>query len=442
MRRDGSRSAKGLRSACGAATLPARTAMSTSALTPVPGAMPADTGFMPMARMPGRDECAQQRHGNDRLADAGVGAGDENAARHGSPFPGVRTRQLHDRMTLRACASVRPSTHARRPPRTSPERGRPAASPRAPTACAASVRVPSGRAAGRASHWSRPVPSTRASALRRRRTSAVNCSMSITGSAKPAATSMSPTSCMSVKRLVCVWPSTRAKAARISFSVSGPNVVKVNSPPTLSTRRISANARGRSLTHCNARLLQMRSKATPENGSALMSPQTKSGADWPPAAIALGSRRREQGPCAPCAIPCRCHHRQRGIECHDARAGIAYRQFADRLAGTATGVEDHSRRDPDVVEARRHARADFALQHRRRVVRRRGPCECAPHHARIHVARIGCRKARLSGTKEVLDQACEFVAMRQERRVRRPGQFDETRLRQGPTEPASRLGRA
>ena len=38
---------------------------------------------------------------------------------------------------------------------------------------------------------------------------------------------------MSTKRLVCVWPSARANAARSSFSVSGPNVVNVNEPADL-----------------------------------------------------------------------------------------------------------------------------------------------------------------------------------------------------------------
>jgi hypothetical protein len=80
---------------------------------------------------------------------------------------------------------------------------------------------------------------------------------------------------MSMKRLVCVNPSARANALRISRKVSGPNVVNETSPPTLRTRRHSAKTRGTSFTHCSARLLQTRSNATPRSGSALMSPHTQ-----------------------------------------------------------------------------------------------------------------------------------------------------------------------
>jgi hypothetical protein len=126
----------------------------------------------------------------------------------------------------------------------------------------------------------------------------VTCSMSITGSAKPAATSMSPMSCMSTKRFVCVAASMPANARRNSPSVSGPNVVNVNSPPTFSTRRTSPNARGRSFTHCSARLLQTRSALTPRNGSAFRSAQTKRGAFCSRAGRSGASRRSNTERCA------------------------------------------------------------------------------------------------------------------------------------------------
>ncbi len=123
-----------------------------------------------------------------------------------------------------------------------------------------------------------PIAFNSASSARGDSNVSVTCSMSITGSANPACTSMSPMSCMSMKRFVWVCASTPANAARSSRNVSGPNVVNDSRPPTFSTRLNSANARGRSFTHCSARLLQTRSAQTPANGSALMSAQTKRGA--------------------------------------------------------------------------------------------------------------------------------------------------------------------
>ncbi len=89
-------------------------------------------------------------------------------------------------------------------------------------------------------------------------------------------------------------PRTRARSSR---SVSGPNVVNDSSPPTLSTRRNSANARGRSFTHCSARLLHTRSTHTPGNGSALMSAQTNRGAAAPRAGASGASSRRSSECC-------------------------------------------------------------------------------------------------------------------------------------------------
>ena len=76
--------AHGLRSASGASTLPARC---KHVHIGIDGTVGVDTRghglpMSPAARSPGRDQRAQQGGGDDGFADARVGAGDEDAARH------------------------------------------------------------------------------------------------------------------------------------------------------------------------------------------------------------------------------------------------------------------------------------------------------------------------------------------------------------------------
>ena len=194
-------------------------ARATSALSRVAGSNPAATGFMPTARTAGaRQARAAAPIATRGLADAGVGAGDEDAARTASRQVAAGPLQPDDRVAFRRRAAARPSTHGRRRPRTSPECARPRAAPRA-RAIARDQRArpvrparPSARRVRRADRLE--LAQQRAAA---RRTSASTCSMSMTGSAKPAWTSMSPMSCMSTKRLVCVRPSTpRERRAQLA----------------------------------------------------------------------------------------------------------------------------------------------------------------------------------------------------------------------------------
>ena len=96
-------------------------------------------------------------------------------------------------------------------------------------------------------------------------------------------------------------------------------------------------------------------------------------------------------------------------------------------------------READVVEALRHARADLALQHRRGVVGRRGARERAPHRARIDLARVGRRKARVSAAStKPASAAANAVGMRKERRMRRAVDLAIRRARQCMREPTRR----
>ena len=79
----------------------------------------------PTARTPGGDERAQQRARDDGLADAGVGAGDEDAARVARhPVTRRAAARLTIGVALGRALAARPSTRGRRRPRTSPECGR------------------------------------------------------------------------------------------------------------------------------------------------------------------------------------------------------------------------------------------------------------------------------------------------------------------------------
>ena len=104
-------------------------------------------------------------------------------------------------------------------------------------------------------------------AARRRSASAAPCPSPDRRS--PAPTSMSPRSCMSTKRLMCVWPSTRANArAQLLQRVGAERREHEEAADRAARAANSANARGRSSTHCSARLLQTRSTRRRASGSA------------------------------------------------------------------------------------------------------------------------------------------------------------------------------
>ena len=64
--------------------------------------MPAATGFMPDGAHARDGQRAQQRRGDDGLADAGIGAGDENAAR-----ACVKSVRALDSLTIGCPSAVR-----------------------------------------------------------------------------------------------------------------------------------------------------------------------------------------------------------------------------------------------------------------------------------------------------------------------------------------------
>ena len=176
--------------------------------------------------------------------------------------------------------------------------------------------------------------------------------------------------------------------------------MNVTSPPTRSTRPSSASARGRSSTHCSARLLQTRSNAPAANGSA-----RDVAADEVAARRGIGSprrpRRAARAPTAArraFALAAR-EHRQRDVERDLARLRIAQRELGLRVARAAAGIENRRGRELHDVEALGHPRADFPLQHGGAVVGRRGAREMAAHRARVD-ARRDRRRAALSGHRE------------------------------------------
>ncbi len=96
----------------------ARRAAASAATSALVGAARLDAGghrLHPGRAHAGADQRAQQRDRDPRLADAGVGAGDEEAAASSR-----RPLEAHDRMAFGGSSGARPSTRGRRPPRTSP----------------------------------------------------------------------------------------------------------------------------------------------------------------------------------------------------------------------------------------------------------------------------------------------------------------------------------
>ena len=90
---------------------------------PAPVRMPAATGFMPTARTPRAASARNSAVATCGLADAGIGAGDEEPAHRASrqPRPAAAAGRSH---ALPASAAARLSTRGRRPLRTSPGCGR------------------------------------------------------------------------------------------------------------------------------------------------------------------------------------------------------------------------------------------------------------------------------------------------------------------------------
>jgi hypothetical protein len=191
--------------------------------------------------------------------------------------------------------------------------------------------------------------------------------MSITGSPKPAATSMSPRSCMSRKRFAVSPAPTLAPLARSSFRVSGPSVAKQSRPPTSSTRCSSRNAGSGSSSQCSIRLDQTRPRLLAASGMARTSAFSRRGPRL--------SRRCSRGVAARTAAAWAAHSRW-------PTAGpwrVARLQFADAVAGGAADVGDARRVQFDEVETLGHASAHFAGEHRRRIVGRGGVSEFAAH---------------------------------------------------------------
>ena len=207
--------------------------------------------------------------------------------------------------------------------------------------------------------------------------------MSITGSAKPACTRRSPISCMSTKRLTCVCRSAPANAARSSFKVSGPERRE---------RRESAD-----LQHAPELFDRARQVVDPLQRKIAPDEVERCGRERERGDVAAHAGRRRRRSCAAdqagkarqrravlaAVLARRGEHRQRKVERHAARLRIARRELALRRAGAAAGIEDDGRRELHDVETLRHARADFALEHRGLGVRSGGPTEGTADGARI-----------------------------------------------------------
>ena len=333
------------------------------------------------------------------LADAGVGAGDEDAASRLADAGGAHAaprRACTIGVALRRARRRRPSTRGRRSPRTSPECGRrariasSAASARSPAAAAHQPARPAARRVGRADRLQ--LAQQRAGVGVGQRDL---LHVHHRDRRSPRATSMSPMSCMSMKRLDVRVRRRRAANARAQLLQRvGAERRERDEAADLQHATASRRARaaGRS-THCSARLLQTRSNATPANGSAAMSPQTNAGARAARAARAARSSRRAASGRRRARVARRREHRQRDVE-RDARAPAdsaprarpAPRRCRSRRRGSRAGASLHD------VEPLRHARADLALQHRGRVVGRGGAREVPAHRARVERARIGRRR--------------------------------------------------
>jgi hypothetical protein len=223
-----------------------------------------------------------------------------------------------------------------------------------------------------------------------------------------------------MKRLVCVNPSARANALRISRSVSGPKVVNETRPPTLRKREVAP--------HEIERHAAQRQRV---DVAAYAVGRCRSARD--------GGQQPAQNR-APLARPRARHldHWQRVVEGDDAGGGIADAELADRLARAAAGIEDERGRELHVIEPLRHAHADLALQRGRRVVRRRRARERTPHRARVDVARIRRGKARRAhrgrrepwqGRRRDATGTARAPRPRSTRSVRRESRSQATRLR-------------
>ncbi len=266
----------------------------------------------------------------------------------------------------------------------------------------------------------------------------------MTGSANPAPTSMSPTSCMSAKRLTCAWRSTSANARAELLQRVGAERRERHEPADLQHPVDLGERRGRSPTHCSARLLQTRSNVPVANGSAAMSPQTKraSSPPRPPVNVAktrasaerrsagLRARRRRAS-----AARCRARRtaRARIADARSSACASPVPQPASRICG---GRELHD------VEPLGHPRADLLLQDRGGVVGRRGAREMAAHRARDR-ARPG---SGLRGGSAAIEESRRAHRRTPRRargtaRARRRAIEREARVRQMIGEPAARGGK-
>ena len=216
----------------------------------------------------------------------------------------------------------------------------------------------------------------------------------------------------------------RRRRARSSCSVSGPKVVNVSRPPTVehaqATRR---TPRGRSVTHCSARLLQTRSKAPAakrQRGDVAADEQRRRRRGRRGEAAA--SRRLAQRCAAPRSSPARTRSIGSARSSADARARPdsaprarpARRRCRSRHRGCARGASRTTSRRAAMP------RADLALQHRGAVVGRGGAREVRGAPRARSIARRGPAPDALSGHRETRPaRGVERVGMRQERRVRR-----------------------
>jgi hypothetical protein len=175
---------------------------------------------------------------------------------------------------------------------------------------------------------------------------------------------------MSRKSFTCALASAAANARRNSASVSGPNVVKVKRPP-IAPDQIDAACAERQPAEIGAdqpRAAARRRRERPEQ-----SPNQR-----------LRIRRRRQ-----IAAPRPLQHRISQVETDQLCARIARVQFAQRLAGAATRIEDRRRIQPNDAQTLGHALPDFAVQHRRAVVTPGSPLECPPHADAIEASTLG-----------------------------------------------------
>ena len=295
-----------------------------------------------------------------------------------------------------------PSTRGRRSLRTSPESARRAAMrvervERALPAAAAHQSP----AAAPSSRWSRRSPSGRAASPARRHRSASVSPCASRDRRIPRPTSMSPMSCMSMKRLTCAVAVDAGERGAQFLQRVGAERREGDEPADaqhatelgerwrqvarpIAARDCSRRGRTSRLRTAAPRCRRRRSAASlaarrPTNAAKTRATPTA-------AARAFARATRE--------------HRQRDVERDLPRVGIANREVGLRVAGAATGVEDRGRRELHDVEPLGHPRADLPLQDRGGVVGRRGAGEMAAHRARIERCRDRRSARRLSGHRE------------------------------------------